>query len=67
MENFFCSIPAEFYSWEIIMLPEKWQEENILLTEINSLLDYSWIKYTLLKRKLFMIQPNIYIYTRIIK
>ena len=28
---------------------------NILLIEINSLLSYSWINYSLLKRKLFMI------------
>ena len=43
---------------------KKWLKiiANMLLIEINSLLNYSWIDYILLKRKLFMIQPSIYIY-----
>ena len=35
---------------------------NIWLIEINSALIYTWINYILLKWKLFMTLPNIYIY-----
>ena len=50
-ENFLSSKPAEFYLRGINKLPDKRQElikkimANILLVEINSLLNYSWISY----------------------
>ena len=67
MENFMCSKPAEFYLRGINKPSDEWQVViqkmvNRLLIEINSLFNYSWLNYLLLKRKLFMTQANIFIY-----
>ena len=32
---------------------------NILLIDINSLLNYLWMNYILLNKKLFLTQPNV--------
>ena len=38
---------------------------NRVLTKINSLFNYSWINYILLKRKSFVTQPNILLFISI--
>ena len=64
VENLLSLKPAEFWFRGINTLPDKWQKRwfkiivKIILIEINSLLNYSWINYSLLK--LFMTQPYIY-------
>ena len=63
VENVFSVKPAEFCLRGINKLPSKWQEViqnscEYTTVEIDSLLNFSWIHYILLKQKLFMIQPN---------
>ena len=54
------------FTWEesisFLINGKKWFKimANLLLIEINSLLNYSWINYILVKRKLFMTQQMIW-------